>query len=154
MPSGTRPASTTPWSAYQLMRKAFQPHQSGNVGGPLADAGAEGGEQEAGSATHTNPYTWATERHGRQGPARIRRALPIAVHRVPSMPRPSARMMQLLVASVGAASESAADMADVAAAAAGGPAAGVPAGRSRFGAAPVSRNQLQAAMRSSRISSV
>ncbi|MGO4635001.1 TIGR02391 family protein [Streptomyces sp. 2RAF24] len=30
-----------------LMRKAFQPHQNGKPGGPLADAGAEGGEQEA-----------------------------------------------------------------------------------------------------------
>ncbi|MFJ5610624.1 TIGR02391 family protein [Streptomyces sp. NPDC093221] len=33
-----------------LMRKAFQPHQNGKPGGPLADAGAEGGEQEAESA--------------------------------------------------------------------------------------------------------
>ncbi|SCF59793.1 TIGR02391 family protein [Streptomyces sp. DconLS] len=33
-----------------LMRKAFQPHQNGKAGGPLADAGAEGGEQEAASA--------------------------------------------------------------------------------------------------------
>ncbi|MGW0564677.1 TIGR02391 family protein [Streptomyces sp. NPDC003016] len=33
-----------------LMRKAFQPHQNGKPGGPLADAGAEGGEQEADSA--------------------------------------------------------------------------------------------------------
>ncbi|WP_369181015.1 TIGR02391 family protein [Streptomyces mutabilis] len=33
-----------------LMRKAFLPHQNGKVGGPLADAGAEGGEQEAASA--------------------------------------------------------------------------------------------------------
>ncbi|WP_274564960.1 TIGR02391 family protein [Streptomyces spiramyceticus] len=33
-----------------LMRKAFQPHQNGKAGGPLADAGAEGGEQEATSA--------------------------------------------------------------------------------------------------------
>ncbi|MFB8395712.1 TIGR02391 family protein [Streptomyces yangpuensis] len=33
-----------------LMRKAFQPHQNGKAGGPLADAGAEGGEQEAESA--------------------------------------------------------------------------------------------------------
>ncbi|WP_194238348.1 TIGR02391 family protein, partial [Streptomyces spongiae] len=32
-----------------LMRAAFQPHQNGKVGGPLADAGAEGGEQEAAS---------------------------------------------------------------------------------------------------------
>ncbi|MFD3719873.1 TIGR02391 family protein [Streptomyces sp. NPDC058674] len=32
-----------------LMRRAFQPHQKGQ-GGPLADAGAEGGEQEAESA--------------------------------------------------------------------------------------------------------
>ncbi|MEU0343763.1 TIGR02391 family protein [Streptomyces bobili] len=34
----------------KLMRAAFQPHQNGKVGGPLADAGAEGGEQEAASA--------------------------------------------------------------------------------------------------------
>ncbi|MFG3490026.1 TIGR02391 family protein [Streptomyces sp. NPDC047972] len=33
-----------------LMRKAFAPHQNGKPGGPLADAGAEGGEQEAASA--------------------------------------------------------------------------------------------------------
>ncbi|MEU6626118.1 TIGR02391 family protein [Streptomyces litmocidini] len=33
-----------------LMRKAFTPHQNGKTGGPLADAGAEGGEQEAASA--------------------------------------------------------------------------------------------------------
>ncbi|MFF9301320.1 TIGR02391 family protein [Streptomyces sp. NPDC014764] len=33
-----------------LMRKAFQPHQNGRVGGPLADAGAEGGEQDAASS--------------------------------------------------------------------------------------------------------
>ncbi|WP_327328684.1 TIGR02391 family protein (plasmid) [Streptomyces sp. NBC_01210] len=33
-----------------LMRAAFQPHQNGKVGGALADAGAEGGEQEAASA--------------------------------------------------------------------------------------------------------
>ncbi|MGQ7754817.1 TIGR02391 family protein (plasmid) [Streptomyces sp. WC2508] len=33
-----------------LMRKAFQPHQDGKGGGPLADAGAERGEQEAASA--------------------------------------------------------------------------------------------------------
>ncbi|RSS15384.1 TIGR02391 family protein [Streptomyces sp. WAC05458] len=33
-----------------LMRKAFQPHQNGKVGGPLADAGAEGGEQDAASS--------------------------------------------------------------------------------------------------------
>ncbi|MET9515855.1 TIGR02391 family protein [Streptomyces sp. NPDC002994] len=33
-----------------LMRKAFQPHQNGKAGVPLADAGAEGGEQEAASA--------------------------------------------------------------------------------------------------------
>lgn len=32
-----------------LMRAAFQPHKNGK-GGPLADAGAEGGEQEAASA--------------------------------------------------------------------------------------------------------
>ncbi|MFJ6783821.1 TIGR02391 family protein [Streptomyces yangpuensis] len=34
----------------KLMRAAFQPHQNGKPGGPLADAGAEGGEQEAASA--------------------------------------------------------------------------------------------------------
>ncbi|MEU9979538.1 TIGR02391 family protein [Streptomyces sp. NPDC051014] len=34
----------------KLMRAASQPHQNGKVGGPLADAGAEGGEQEAASA--------------------------------------------------------------------------------------------------------
>lgn len=34
----------------KLMRAAFQPHQAGKAGGPLADAGAEGGEQEAASA--------------------------------------------------------------------------------------------------------
>ncbi|WP_329391467.1 TIGR02391 family protein (plasmid) [Streptomyces sp. NBC_01351] len=34
----------------KLMRAAFQPHQNGKAGGPLADAGAEGGEQEAASA--------------------------------------------------------------------------------------------------------
>ncbi|MBG0831679.1 TIGR02391 family protein [Planomonospora sp. ID67723] len=33
-----------------LMRAAFQPHQKGKTGGPLADAGAEAGEQEAASA--------------------------------------------------------------------------------------------------------
>jgi uncharacterized protein (TIGR02391 family) len=33
-----------------LMRAAFQPHKTGKSGGPLADAGAEGGEQEAASA--------------------------------------------------------------------------------------------------------
>lgn len=33
-----------------LMRRAFQPHQNGKPGGPLADVGAEGGEQEAESA--------------------------------------------------------------------------------------------------------
>nr|WP_241847798.1 TIGR02391 family protein [Streptomyces sp. CB02009] len=32
------------------MRAAFQPHQNGKAGGPLADAEAEGGEQEAASA--------------------------------------------------------------------------------------------------------
>ncbi|WP_141753990.1 hypothetical protein [Streptomyces subrutilus] len=36
-----------------LMRAAFQPHQSGKAGGPLADAAAEGGEPEvASSASH------------------------------------------------------------------------------------------------------
>ncbi|MFJ9821063.1 TIGR02391 family protein [Streptomyces sp. NPDC101151] len=34
----------------KLMRAAFQPHQNGKAGGPLADAEAEGGEQEAASA--------------------------------------------------------------------------------------------------------
>lgn len=34
----------------KLMRAAFQPHQTGKCGGALADAGAEGGEQEAASA--------------------------------------------------------------------------------------------------------
>ncbi|WP_424878063.1 TIGR02391 family protein [Streptomyces sp. SLBN-8D4] len=34
----------------KLMRAAFQPHQNGKAGGPLSDAGAEGGEQEAASA--------------------------------------------------------------------------------------------------------
>ncbi|MFE3269939.1 TIGR02391 family protein [Streptomyces sp. NPDC059215] len=34
----------------KLMRAAFQPHQPGKPGGPLADAQAEGGEQEAASA--------------------------------------------------------------------------------------------------------
>ena len=34
----------------KLMRAAFQPHQNGKAGGPLAHAGAEGGEQEAASA--------------------------------------------------------------------------------------------------------
>ncbi|SEB98284.1 TIGR02391 family protein [Streptomyces misionensis] len=33
-----------------LVRAAFQPHKNGKVGGPLADAEAEGGEQEAASA--------------------------------------------------------------------------------------------------------
>lgn len=33
----------------KLMRAAFQPHQNGKADGPLADAGAEGGEQEAAS---------------------------------------------------------------------------------------------------------
>ncbi|MGW6557553.1 TIGR02391 family protein [Streptomyces hydrogenans] len=33
-----------------LMRKAFTPHKNDKEGGPLADAGAEGGEQEAASA--------------------------------------------------------------------------------------------------------
>ncbi|MEV4905734.1 TIGR02391 family protein [Streptomyces albidoflavus] len=33
-----------------LMRAAFQPHNKGKAGGPLADAGAEGGEQDAASA--------------------------------------------------------------------------------------------------------
>ncbi|MGW9247540.1 TIGR02391 family protein [Streptomyces badius] len=33
-----------------LMRAAFQPHKNGKEGGPLADAEAEGGEQEAASA--------------------------------------------------------------------------------------------------------
>ncbi|MFH8492317.1 TIGR02391 family protein [Streptomyces longisporoflavus] len=33
-----------------LMRAAFQPHKNGKAGGPLADAEAEGGEQEAASA--------------------------------------------------------------------------------------------------------
>ncbi|MGW1395698.1 TIGR02391 family protein [Streptomyces nigra] len=32
------------------MRAAFQPHKNGKAGGPLADAEAEGGEQEAASA--------------------------------------------------------------------------------------------------------
>ncbi|WP_037897975.1 TIGR02391 family protein [Streptomyces sp. NRRL S-920] len=34
----------------KLMRAAFQPYQNGKAGGPLADAEAEGGEQEAASA--------------------------------------------------------------------------------------------------------
>ncbi|MCM2417903.1 TIGR02391 family protein [Streptomyces sp. RKAG293] len=34
----------------KLMRAAFQPHQNGKPGGPLADAEAEPGEQEAASA--------------------------------------------------------------------------------------------------------
>ncbi|MEW2439493.1 TIGR02391 family protein [Streptomyces caniferus] len=34
----------------KLMRAAFQPHQNGKASGVLADAGAEGGEQEAASA--------------------------------------------------------------------------------------------------------
>ncbi|MER5353462.1 TIGR02391 family protein [Kitasatospora sp. NPDC002551] len=34
----------------RLMRAAFQPHQHGKPGGPLADPEAEGGEQEAASA--------------------------------------------------------------------------------------------------------
>ncbi|MEV6536966.1 TIGR02391 family protein [Streptomyces sp. NPDC051639] len=34
----------------KLMRAAFQPHQGGRAGGPLADPQAEGGEQEATSA--------------------------------------------------------------------------------------------------------
>ncbi|MGM9470139.1 TIGR02391 family protein [Streptomyces murinus] len=34
----------------KLMRAAFQPHQDGKPGGPLADTEAEGGEQEAASA--------------------------------------------------------------------------------------------------------
>ncbi|QTE03102.1 TIGR02391 family protein [Streptomyces cyanogenus] len=36
--------------AVPLMGAAFQPYKNGNAGGPLADAGAEGGEQEADSA--------------------------------------------------------------------------------------------------------
>ncbi|WP_052499816.1 TIGR02391 family protein [Streptomyces vietnamensis] len=36
-----------------LMCKAFTPHQNGKTGGPLADVGAEGGEQEAASALFT-----------------------------------------------------------------------------------------------------
>ncbi|MFJ4917627.1 TIGR02391 family protein [Streptomyces sp. NPDC088726] len=34
----------------KLMRAAFLPHQNGKAGGALADAGAEGGEQDAASA--------------------------------------------------------------------------------------------------------
>lgn len=44
----------------KLMRAAFQPHQNGKVGGPLADAGAEGGEQEA--VSRCSPAPWARTR--------------------------------------------------------------------------------------------
>ncbi|MFD3700946.1 hypothetical protein ACFWUZ_33265 [Streptomyces sp. NPDC058646] len=54
-----------------LMRAAFQPHQSGKAGGPLADAAAEGGEPEvASSASHRTVDFHDPIEEGRDHPMR------------------------------------------------------------------------------------